>query len=199
MERPHRAAPAAESLGDMRHRVPSSKREATLRCCWQKPPAFGDEIIKSRPPLRLDVKRLGRLVITRTQRTPTMRHTRTGLSHFVFPDYESSPRCATDLVFYRCMRMSPLAPPAGGAFFMRAVCNRCCVGLWTQKPTERVGVECWVCHLPGKPITMDRPNLAPFIRRGSFRPSVSCAVPRLRRGSEVLIKMPADGLENVRE
>ena len=117
MERPHRAAPAAESLGDMRQRVPSSKREATLRCCWQKPPAFGDEIIKSRPPLRLDVKRLGRLVITRTQRTPTMRHTRTGLSHFVFPDYESSPRCATDLVFYRCMRMSPLAPPAGGAFF----------------------------------------------------------------------------------
>jgi hypothetical protein len=95
----------------------SSKREATLRCCWQKPPAFGDEIIKSRPPLRHDVKRLGRLVITRTQRTPTMRHTRTGPSHFVFPDYESSPRCATDLVFYRCMRMSPLAPPAGGAFF----------------------------------------------------------------------------------
>ena len=68
MERPHRAAPAAGSLGDMRDRVPSSKREATLRCCWQKPPAFGDEIIKSRPPLRLDVKRLGRLVITRTQR-----------------------------------------------------------------------------------------------------------------------------------
>ena len=63
-----------------------------------------------------------------------MRHTRTGPSHFVFPDYEFSPRCATDLVFYRCMRMSPLAPPAGGAFFMRAVCNRCCVGLWTQKP-----------------------------------------------------------------
>jgi hypothetical protein len=50
-----------------------------------------------------------------------MRHTRIELSHFVFPDYESSPRCATDLVFYRCMRMSPLAPPAGGAFFMRAV------------------------------------------------------------------------------
>jgi hypothetical protein len=128
-----------------------------------------------------------------------MRHTRIELSHFVFPDCKSSPRCATDLVFYRCMRMSPLAPPAGGAFFMRAMCNRCCVGLWTQEPTERVGVECWVCHLPGKPITMDRPNLAPFIRRGSFRPSVSCAVPRLRRGSEVLIKMPADGLENVRE
>ena len=46
-----------------------------------------------------------------------MRHTRTGLSHFVFPDCEFSPRCATNLVFYRCMRMSPLAPPAGGAFF----------------------------------------------------------------------------------
>jgi hypothetical protein len=46
-----------------------------------------------------------------------MRRTRTGLSHFVFPDCESSPRCATNLVFYRCMRMSPLAPPAGGAFF----------------------------------------------------------------------------------
>ena len=29
--------PRAESLGDMRQRVPSSKREATLRCCWQKP------------------------------------------------------------------------------------------------------------------------------------------------------------------
>ena len=28
-----------------------------------------------------------------------------------------------------------------GAFFMRAVCNQCCVGLSTQKPTERVGVE----------------------------------------------------------
>src|SRR6185369_10363340 len=50
-----------------------------------------------------------------------MRHTRTGLSHFVSPDCESSPRCAADLVFYRCMRMNPLAPPAGGAFFMRAV------------------------------------------------------------------------------
>ena len=44
------------------------------------------------------------------------------LSHFVFPDCEFSPSCAADLVFYRCMRMNPLAPPAGGAFFMRAVC-----------------------------------------------------------------------------
>ena len=47
-----------------------------------------------------------------------MLYIRTGLSHFVFPDCESSPRCAADLVFYRCMRMNPLAPPAGGAFFM---------------------------------------------------------------------------------
>ena len=46
-----------------------------------------------------------------------MRPTRIELSHFVFPDCKSSPRCATDLVVYRRMRMSPLAPPAGGAFF----------------------------------------------------------------------------------
>ena len=60
----------------------------------------------------------------RTQGTPTMRHTRIELSHFVFPDCESSPRCATDLVFYRCMRMSPLAPLAGGAF----LCALCATG-----------------------------------------------------------------------
>ena len=50
-----------------------------------------------------------------------MRHTRTGLSHFVFPDCEFPPRCAADLVFYRCMKMNPLAPPAGGVFFMRCL------------------------------------------------------------------------------
>jgi hypothetical protein len=56
------------------------------------------------------------------QRTPTMRHTRTGLSHFVFPDCESSPRCATNLVFYRCMRMSPLGPARRrGVFYARCV------------------------------------------------------------------------------
>ena len=93
----------------------------------------------------------------------------------------------------------PLSPARRrGLFYARCVQPVLHRALDTET-TERVGVECWVCHLPGKPITMDRANLAPFIRRGSFRPSVSCAVPRLRRGSEVLIKMPADGLENVRE
>ena len=49
-----------------------------------------------------------------------MRHTRI---HTLFSlTAKSSPRCGADLVFYRCMRMNPLAPPAGGAFFMRAVC-----------------------------------------------------------------------------
>jgi hypothetical protein len=52
---------------------------------------------------------------------PHNAHTRTGLSHFVFPDCQSAPRCAADLVFFRCMRMNPLAPSAGGAFFIRAV------------------------------------------------------------------------------
>ena len=51
-----------------------------------------------------------------------MRHTRTVLSYFVFPDCEFSSLCAADVVFYRCMKVNPLAPPAGGAFFMRAVC-----------------------------------------------------------------------------
>ena len=59
--------------------------------------------------------------LTRTQRTSHNATHPHRLSHFVFPDCESSPRCVADLVFYRCMRMNPLAPPAGGAFFMRAV------------------------------------------------------------------------------
>ena len=50
-----------------------------------------------------------------------MRPTRIELSHFVFPDCKSFPRCATDLVVYRRMRMSPLARPPAGPFFMRAV------------------------------------------------------------------------------
>jgi hypothetical protein len=53
----------------------------------------------------------------------------------------------------------PVDPPA-----RLASANRCCVGLSTHKPTERVGVERWVCHLPGKP---DRSNLA-LLRRGFF-------------------------------
>ena len=63
------------------------------------------------------------------------------------------------------------SPPrrSSGEVLLRAAANRCCVGLSTQKPTERVGVERWVCHLPGKP---DRSNLAP-LRRGFF-----CRYPR---------------------
>src|SRR3954469_18251216 len=59
----------------------------------------------------------GRLARTRRSNVLTMRHSCAELSHFVFPDCESSPRCAANLVFSRCMRMNPLAPPAGGAFF----------------------------------------------------------------------------------
>jgi hypothetical protein len=44
-------------------------------------------------------------------------------SHFVFPDCKVSPRCAADLVFYRCMRMNPLAPPPAGPF----LCAVCCM------------------------------------------------------------------------
>src|SRR3954454_20764771 len=50
-----------------------------------------------------------------------MRHTRTGFHTLFSLTASLPPRCAADLVFYRCMRMNPLAPPAGGAFFMHAV------------------------------------------------------------------------------
>ena len=69
-----------------------------------------------------------------------MRHTRIELSHFVFPDCESSPRCATDLVFYRCMRMSPLAPPAGGAFFYARCATGAASGFRHRNQRKRVGV-----------------------------------------------------------
>jgi len=62
------------------------------------------------------------------------------LSYFVFPDCESSPRCATDLVFYRCMRMSPLAPPAGGAFFYARCATGAASGFRHRNQRERVGV-----------------------------------------------------------
>jgi hypothetical protein len=52
------------------------------------------------------------------------------------------------------------------------------VGMPTQQPTERLDVESWVCHLPGKP--RDRStNLAPF-RRGFFqRPFVGIPTQQL--------------------
>ena len=70
-----------------------------------------------------------------------------------------------------CVVQPNRSPPRrfSGEVLLRAAANRCCVGLSTQKPTERVGVERWVCHLPGKP---DRSNLAP-LRRGFF-----CRYPR---------------------
>ena len=92
------------------------------------------------PPLPALMSPARSLGHKRTQRTPTMRHTRIELSHFVFPDCESSPRCATDLVFYRCMRMSPLAPPAGGAFFYARCATGAASGFRHRNQRKRVGV-----------------------------------------------------------
>ena len=78
-------------------------------------------LASARASQRRPLHRLGRLVRTRTQLTSHNATHPHRLSHFVFPDCESSPRCAADLVFYRCMKMNPLAPPAAGPFFMHSV------------------------------------------------------------------------------
>ena len=86
----------------------------------------------------------------------------------------------------RCATKPLAAPSILGEVLLRAAANRCCVGLSTQKPTERVGVERWVCHLPGKP---DRSNLARF--GGAFFVAIPASGRRAGAGQIVRALQPS--------
>jgi hypothetical protein len=157
-------------------------------------------LASARASVRHSLHRLGRLVRTRTQRTSHKRHTRTGLSYFVFPDCESSPRCSADLVFSRCMKMNPLAPPAGGAFFMHAVLCATGAASAALSGSQLAGNGCRVarrlrlrlagCYLTPRRRVSISMTMKPAARTVAFKFSVSAksAAP-LRNSKKVLIRL----------
>ena len=99
-----------------------------------------------------------------------MRNARTELSYFVFPDCESSPRCAADLVFYRCMKMNPLAPPAGGAFFMR--CLPCATGAASAALSDGFAgqrLKPVLSQVAGNGCRVGKPHPFPYLTTGHLK------------------------------